>query len=179
MRRLVCLVAVLATLGGSAAPAASQPRPAPSAADRAELERRVRARFAEIIKTRLGLSDREADRLGEVMRSFEGDRRALRVEEATLRRNVEAFLRAGGDDDARATGLMRGMAELRAREAALFAREQEAMLQVLTPAQLLRFHAVREELAQRVQRVRGGRSGEPGARRRPGGAAGGLPDAGG
>ena len=133
--------------------------------DRSDLERRIRARFAEIIQERLGLTDAEAGELDVALRSFDEDRRRLRTEEIDLRRRVGAFVQGGADDDVTARAILAAMADLRAREATLLAREQEALLDVLSPSQLVRFHAVREELNQRVQRLRSGE----GARRRPGG----------
>lgn len=133
--------------------------------DRSDLERRIRARFAEIIQERLGLTDAEAGDLDMALRSFDDDRRRLRAEEMDLRRRVGAFVQGGVDDDATARAILAAMADLRTREEALLAREQEALLEVLSPAQLVRFHAVREELNQRVQRLRS----REGPRRRPGG----------
>ena len=141
----------------------------PQGADRAELERRVRARFAEIMRERLELSEEAAAELGRTLRSFEDERRALRREEEGLRGQVAAFMEGGVRDDARARDLIRTMMELRQREVELFSREQDALLQVLTPSQVLRFHGVREELNQRVRRLRGGPPRTGDGRRRPGG----------
>ncbi len=137
--------------------------------DRAQLERQIRARFAGIIRERLGLDQDQADRLGEVLGSFEAPRRQLRRDEAALRHEVDDFLGRASQDQQQARALMDRMASLRVREADLFAREQEGLLQVLTPAQLLRFHTVRDELNQRVRRLR---SGGDERRRRPGGSNG-------
>jgi hypothetical protein len=59
---------------------------------------------------------------------------------------------------------------LREEETRLFREEQEALAGVLTPQQLIRFIVMREELAERIQRIRsgGGSPGGPG-RRPPGG----------
>ena len=73
---------------------------------------------------------------------------------------MATLLEGSPGDDARATELLRGLADLRVREARLFADEQERLLEVLTPSQILRFHAVREELNQRIRRLRGGGPGE-------------------
>ncbi len=159
-------------LAGSAQPGVAQ-RPSgqrPSDEDRAALERRVRARFAEIIRERLDLSEEAAEELSRTLRTFAEDRRALHRDEAGLRRAVGAFLEAGGRDEARARSLIEAMSALREREAELFKREQEALLQLLTPSQVLRFHGVREELNQRVRRLRGGPSRPGEGRRRPGGS---------
>ncbi|MEQ8331423.1 MAG: Spy/CpxP family protein refolding chaperone [Longimicrobiales bacterium] len=136
--------------------------------DRAQLEQRIRARFDEMVRERLGLTEEEGRALGAVVASFEPARRTLRQEERTLRRAVATLLEDAPGNDARATELLRDLADLRVREARLFAEEQERLLEVLTPSQILRFHAVREELNQRIRRLRGG---GPGGRAGPGNGA--------
>jgi len=130
--------------------------------DRTELERRVRARFGEIVKERLGLTDEQAQKLGETVQGFQQDRMRLFREEQAVRRRVEALVLEGGDDSAEARQLLQRMQELRAEEAALSEREQGKLLEFLTPLQVLRFQALREEMGQRIRRLRGGGPGGPG-----------------
>jgi hypothetical protein len=59
------------------------------------------------------------------------------------------------------------VAELRLQEATLFREEQEALLAVLTPVQLLRLQDLRQELGQRIRALRGGRDGDFDRRRGP------------
>jgi hypothetical protein len=63
---------------------------------------------------------------------------------------------------------MERMAELRLQEAELFRAEQEALLEVLTPTQVLGLQALRQELGQRIRALRGGPGGDERGRR-PGG----------
>jgi Spy/CpxP family protein refolding chaperone len=86
---------------------------------------------------------------------------------------VEAALLEGGPSDDEARTLLDQMQKLQFDEAKLFQSEQEALLQVLTPSQLVRFHALREQMGRRIQQLRGG----PGmsGRRGPGGGPGGPP----
>lgn len=141
--------------------------------DRAQLEQRVRARFAEMIKERLGLDDAEGRRLGEVMEGFHRDRQSLFQEEQALRRRSQELLRDGGASDEEAGEVLSRMQALREEEVRLFQAEQAALLEILTPVQLVRLHAMREQLSQRVQQLR---VGPPGAARRPpgGGGPGGI-----
>jgi hypothetical protein len=60
------------------------------------------------------------------------------------------------------------MVDLRAREAQLFAEEQEALRAVLTPVQILELHALRAQIGQRIRALRGGRDGRSERRGRGG-----------
>ncbi len=136
--------------------------------ERMELERRVRARMAEMIREQLGLSEEEEARLDETVRGFEEQRRQVGRQEQALRRRVEALMLEGGQDQAEAAELLERMSALRIQEAALFQAEHEALLQVLTPVQVLRLVNLREQLGQRIRRLRG----QPGRRDGRGGGRG-------
>jgi Spy/CpxP family protein refolding chaperone len=128
--------------------------------DRAQLEERVRAQMGRLMRERLGLDEAEAERLSEVVRGFDGRRRELFSQEQAARRGVEAVLIQGDEDEARE--LITRMWELRQEEAALFREEQEALLDVLTPIQVLRLQELRQDLGQRIRALGGGRGGRPG-----------------
>jgi hypothetical protein len=143
---------------------------------RHELERRVRARYGEMMKERLGLSGEQAERLGQTVDSFADRRQRFVADEQALRRRIEAMLLEQDPTDEEASSLLARMQDLHVEEAELFQDEQEALLQVLTPVQLVRFHAMRDQLGQRIQQLRGWQR-PPGPARRPGGGGfpGGLP----
>jgi Spy/CpxP family protein refolding chaperone len=130
--------------------------------DRAQLEQRVRAQMGRVTRERLGLSEEQATRLSAVVDDFEGQRRELFQLEQATRRRVEALLLEGGNDQDEARELISRMWELREQEAELFRTEQEALLDVLTPVQLLRLQELRQDLGRRI-RALGGRNGQPGA----------------
>lgn len=136
--------------------------------ERMELERRVRARMAEMMREQLGLSEEEDVRLSEIVEGFSGQRRQLGRQERAVRRRVEALMLEGGQDLAEAAELLQRMSALRVQEAELIQAEHEALLEVLTPIQVLRLVHLREQLGQRIQRLRG----QPG-RGRGGGRGGG------
>jgi Spy/CpxP family protein refolding chaperone len=138
--------------------------------DREQLERRIRAQMGRMMRARLGLDEGEAAALAETVQDFDARRRELFLQEQATRRRVEALLLEGGDDQAEAAELMDRMAELRLQEARLFGEEQEALLEVLTPAQVLRLQALRQELGQRIRALRGGPGGDGARRRGPPGA---------
>ncbi len=134
--------------------------------NRQEMEQRVRRQMARMIQERLELDDAQAEALSAVVRGFDGRRRELGRAETAVRRRVEALMLEGGEDDAEAQRLLARMIELRAEEAQLFALEQEALLEVLSPIQVLQLQSLREDLGQRIRSLRGGNG--PPARRRGG-----------
>jgi len=127
--------------------------------DREQLEQRIRAQMGRMMQERLGLDEEQAATLATVVQDFEGRRRELFGLEQATRRRVEALLLEGGDAEAEARELMDRMAELRLQEAELFATEQEALLAVLTPVQVLQLQELREDLGRRIRALRGGRGG--------------------
>lgn len=146
--------------------------------DRMQIEQRLQARFGQLVQRELALASDEQSRLAGVIRSFDQERREL------ARRKAAIQVRLGGrgvldpqsrgapllpDDQARA--ILREMEAIREAEFQLLGREHEALLTVLTPPQLVRFFALREDLSRRVRRLtgapepgrgRGGRGGGPG-----------------
>lgn len=148
--------------------------------DRAQLEERVRAQMGRVMRERLGLDEEQAAQLSAVVQDFDGQRRELFALEQATRRRVEALLLEGGTDQGEARELITRMGELREQEAELFRSEQEALLEVLTPVQVLRLQGLRQDLGQRI-RALGGRNGEPGGGRGParGGRIGGMAPPGG
>ena len=170
--RSVCLGA-LAAMMLLAAPLEAQRGPAGrrgGGQDRELAERRVRAQMARMMQERLALSDEQSEQLSQVVRGFREQQRALyRLEEAT-RRRVDALLLEGGTDEEEALELLARMADLRAQEAELRAAEEEALLEVISPVQLLVMQSMREQIGRRIRALGPGR-GDPssGMRRRGGG----------
>jgi Spy/CpxP family protein refolding chaperone len=123
--------------------------------DRAELEQRVRMQMGRMMERRLGLTQEQATALSDVVQGFDERRREMRRSEQAARRRVEALLLEGGEDDTEARELLARMADLRQQEAALFAEEQEALLDVITPIQVLQMQALREQIGQRIRALRG------------------------
>ena len=142
------------------------------AGDRAQLEERVRAQMARVMRERLGLTDEQATRLSEVTQTFETQRREIFSLEQAARRRVEALLLEGGNNQDEARELITRMGDLREREARLFREEQDALLDVLTPVQVLRLQELRQDLGRRI-RALGGRDGQPGPAGGPGPERGG------
>ncbi|MBM4185338.1 MAG: hypothetical protein FJ207_14170 [Gemmatimonadetes bacterium] len=165
LRRLIVGVVLLLAASplGASAQGGAQRRPS---GDRAQLEERVRAQMGRVMRERLGLTEEQATRLSEVTQEFEEERREIFALEQATRRRVQALLLEGGTDQDEARELIARMGELREREARLFRDEQDTLLDVLTPVQVLRLQELRQDLGQRI-RALGGRDGQP-----PGGAGG-------
>ncbi len=121
---------------------------------REQLEQRIRAQMGQIMKERLELDDEQLARLGAVISEFDEQRQGLRREERAIRSRVEALMLEGGDDNDEALALVQRQSALRLREAEVFAAEQESLLEVLTPLQLFQFHAIREQIGERIRRLR-------------------------
>jgi len=119
--------------------------------DREQIERRIRAQMGRMMQQRLGLDEAQAASLSEVVQGFEARRRELFTQEQAIRRRVQAVLLEGGADQAEARTLVVRMSDLRRQEAALFAEEQEALLGILTPRQVLQLHELRQDLGQRIR----------------------------
>ena len=129
--------------------------------NRLQMEERVRQRFDDIVRTQLGLNGDQAERLTRVVQSFQAERQALLRRERELRRRVRQG--AGGLAPGRGGSLMseeqaraalREMTDLRRVETELQQQEMEQLLEVLTPGQLVRFYLLREEMADRLTRLR-------------------------
>lgn len=166
---LSCLSAGIAILVVLVAPVSAQRRPGMRGQDRAELESRIRQRFGEMVRQRLGLDREQAARLEEVVASFQSERMRLAREGQAIRRRMEALALERRTDDAEALELLERLRALRLEEAQVFQAEQEQLLDVLSPSQLLTFQMLREEMAQRIRRLRGMGPGAGPPGRPPGG----------
>ena len=164
MRRASWISMIVLTFGAPlAAHGQGQPRGQP---DRPELERRVRARFGETVRAELGITQEQMQQVQRVEASFQEARRDL------VRREIEVRRRMGrGQDrnrtDEEARALLAELAAVREEEIRLFRAEMDGLLEVLSAQQTLRFYELREQMMDRVRRLRGvgpGRGGPPGAR---------------
>ncbi len=150
---------LVAALSAPVAVTAQRPR---VAVDRTEMEQRVRARFGDMVRAELGLTQDQRERVDRMVDSFQDEQRALIERQITLRRRFDqASSAARSEDDARS--LLREMAAVREEEARLFNAEMDGLLEVLSPSQVLRFYELREDLMDRVRRLRqdGPRRGGP------------------
>ena len=169
--RVVLLTGLLAVLSGAAHVEAQRDpqggRRGGMPADRTQLEQRIRAQMGRMMRQRLGLDDDQAAKLSTVVQNFDGQRRELLNQEEATRRRVEALLLEGGTDQTEARELVGRMSDLRIQEAQLFQSEQQALLEVLTPTQVLQLQQLRQDIGRRI-RALGGPNGGPNGGRGPG-----------
>ncbi len=170
MRRALFLAGALALLLAPAALRAQQPGPfsaerprrAPGARQlprgaalrRQQLQQQIFARFMDRAQQRLGLSEADRQRLEQVIRQNEVQRRALAREARQVRQQLAAAGRDPNTPQGEYDRLLSRVAELRERDLALWRNEQEQLATVLTPRQRAQFMAMRMEFAELVQRMR-------------------------
>jgi len=125
--------------------------------------------MGRMTQERLGLDEEQATRLSEVVQAFEGQRGELARRERETRRRVDELTDAADVGEAEALELLGLQAALRLEEAQLFRAEQDALLEVLSPGQVLELQELRQDLGRRIRELRGGgRGGDSRGSRGPG-----------
>ncbi|MBO76831.1 MAG: hypothetical protein CME17_05295 [Gemmatimonadetes bacterium] len=131
----------------------------PPPSERSGLEQRVRVRMDQMIRQELDLNEDEWKAVGDNARDFDMKRRELMRSEQALKRRVEAIALEGGANDEEAGEILDQLIALREQELQLFQEEQERLLEILSPSQLVRFQNMREKLGEQIRRLRSGREG--------------------
>ena len=145
----------------------------PGGGRRAEMERRIQARFDNLVREELELDDDQVQQLQEVVERFRQRRVEFSQRERSTRSRVVGLGVGGGRrelSEREASGILQEMLELSGDEATLFREEQEAFLQILSPQQVVRFIVMRQQLGDRIRNLRGGVA--PGRRPQGGGRPG-------
>ena len=132
---------------------AQQAGPSRGQMDRAQLERRILAQFAQLVQTELGLDSAATAGLFVVVEEFGDERRALQVREAALNRR----LRGTGVylSEEQSAAALQEFVEIKREELALLEAEHARLTEVLPAPQLLRFYTLREQMGERIRRLRG------------------------
>jgi len=154
---VIHLVTIGVALTVLPAPVLAQQRQGPS---REQMEQRIRTRFGEQVRRELGLSAEQLEAVQQVEASFQEQRSALVRRETEMRRRLRARAQPA-EDESRA--ILQEMAAVRQDEARLFQAEMQALLGMLSAEQVLRFYELRNQLMERVLRLR-----RPSMDRRPG-----------
>ena len=126
---------------------------------RVEMERRIQARFDDLVQEELGLTDEQAQQLQDVVLDFRSRRLDFTQRERSTRARVGRMsARAGGAEltEQEASEILEEMLELSGEEATLFREEQEGLLQILRAPQVLRFIMMRQRFGDRIRSLRGG-----------------------
>lgn len=151
MRSLARLLLLASMVLGGIQPLAAQDTERPQT--RVELERRVRQAFLSRLRQELRLTPDEIESLQEVIRWSESERQRVAAESRAVNEQVTEYLRSGGTEQA-ARGLLAARVEIQEREARLFAEEQERLLGVMSAPQVVRFYVIRDDLNDRIRRLR-------------------------
>ena len=137
------------------------------------LEGTIRRRFAEVVRNRLQLDNRQMQQLIGANRKFEGQRRELNVRERnarlSLRGEVERDRQA---DNPRVATALQEMLAIQKQRAALLEDEDKDLSEFLSPVQRAKYMALQEQLRRRVEAMR---RGEAAGIDPPGEAPGGPP----
>lgn len=158
---LVALVSLGAFASGLEA---QQPRrPGARAQERPQLERQLRQRFQQMVARELGLGEDQAVALDAAVAEFQEPRAELARRQIELRRRMTGTGALLSEDEA--VAVLDEILAVKEEEARLMAEEQTRLLQVLSPPQVVRFHMLREQLANRIRQLRENRrgGGGPGA----------------
>ena len=134
------------------------------APQRAELERRVRERTAEIVRRRLQLNDDQMSRLRVANQQFDQQRMALVTEERQARLALRSELVAGDAANQQKVGaLLDQLMRLQRRRLDLMENEQRELGKFLTPVQRAKYFGLQTQLRKRMQELRDRAQGRPAA----------------
>ena len=125
---------------------------------RAEMELRIQARFDNLVREELGLGEDQWRRLQEAVGNFNTRRLEFSQRERNTRARVTLLGAPGGGQELteeEASQILAEMLELSGAEATLFREEQEALLQILSAPQVVRYIVMRQQLGDRIRGVRG------------------------
>ena len=170
-----CLLLTALLIGGARGLVAQRPGGG-GGGQRADMERRIQARFDNLVREELDLSDDQVRQLQDVVGDFRLRRLDFFQRERTTRVRVGRFgARGGGAEftEQEASEILAEMLELSGEEATLFREEQEAFLQILSASQVVRFIVMRQLFGDRIRTLRGG--GGPGRGQQGGRRPGPLP----
>ncbi|HMC55352.1 MAG TPA: Spy/CpxP family protein refolding chaperone [Gemmatimonadaceae bacterium] len=156
----------------AATPVAAQQAPAPASADtaRAQLEGRIRERFARVVKERVGLNDDQMKRLRDVQTKYDQQRRPLALEERSARLQLRGIvINEQSADQKQVDVLLSRLIDIQKRRVQMLESEQRDLSAFMTPVQRAKFMGIREQLRKRVEAMRDGGAargaGRPGAMR--------------
>jgi len=139
--------------------------------ERAALERQFRERTAEIIRTRLRLTERQMEQLQQVNVRYAPQLNRLAVQERETRRALRTELTAGeAANQARIGDLLDLSLRVQRERLGIIESEQRELAAFLTPLQRARYVALQAQMRKRAEELR--RQGDGDRPRRNGGAPG-------
>jgi Spy/CpxP family protein refolding chaperone len=139
--------------GGRGARALQRENPGPK---QQALQKAVRQRFAAVVRTRLNLTDEQAQRLEATDQRFQRQRNQIGQEERASRQALAAALAdsTGTQDQAKISQYMDQLVQAQHKRADLLEQEQKELGTFLTPVQRAKFLGLREQLNATVKQMR-------------------------
>lgn len=151
-----------------------QQQPAEPGSLRDSLEARVRVRMGQVLRTQLGLNDRQMRQLMASNRRFEGRRLALLQQEREVRIGLRDELESRDTTrSAQVAALLDRMLAVQRDRLTLLEEEQKDLATFLTPIQRAQYFGLEEQMRRRVEQLRDDRQARPAPppnRRPPAGA---------
>ena len=151
-------IVLAATVLIPAAPALAQTTRAPGAEQmtREEMQAAIHAQFEREMVEELGLDQPTMEAIRGVMTAMVERRRELYQRRRALRALSREFHESDGDE-AMARRILSETRAIRSHEALLEADEESQLLQIMSPAEVLRFQALRDDFNDRIRRMHRGR----------------------
>jgi hypothetical protein len=124
---------------------------------REEMMARLHAQFERELSRELGLGAEVRSEIGEILGSMRDKRRELYQRRRALSAQKKAFHEAGGGEkDARR--ILSETRAVRAEEARIESEEEARLLEVMSPAEVLRFQVIRDDFNDRIRQMHRERS---------------------
>jgi DNA-directed RNA polymerase subunit F len=125
---------------------------------RRETMARVQAEHERRMVEALGLTPAQSADLRVLLLRYRESRMEMMRERASIREDLVRHGEAGGTD-AEARRILDRMRALRAREIEMQRAEEESLLAILNPSQILQLQVLRDHFSERIRRLEGGRPG--------------------
>ncbi len=149
--RLTVLALMLAPLFSLRAQQPAAPVPQPT---RPMLEQQLRARMAQVIKTRLNLTDQQMTQLQSVNQKYAPQISRLATQERETRQHLRGQIMSGTPDQAQVGQLLDTVLRLQKERVTLLESEQHDLAAFLTPVQRAEYMGLQAELRRRAERLR-------------------------
>jgi hypothetical protein len=118
--------------------------------DRAALVQRIERQFQERLARELELSEDQREELTEVLRDYATARSELLPRRRAIGLEIRELLEGDQSED-RALELIQDLREIRREEADLLEEEEDRLLDVLSPIQVLRLQALRDQFGEQIR----------------------------
>lgn len=153
------LAVALALLLPVAGPVDAQQRRPQQRPGRMEMEAQVRERFQRMVFRELGLTEEQGEAMAAVVAEFQEPRQELNRRQRALEQRMSGTGALLSESEARS--VLEELVAVREQEVRILREEQDRLLEILTPPQLVRFYTLREQFAARIRQMRSNRPGGP------------------